>query len=145
MKAEQIHENKDQAALYFNRRENYFLVTAIAKQGYGSVEVGAPVKISGDEFEKRIGQILSQALDSFHGNSPNDQLRREPGEYQAFRNKHLSIGVERQRSSGELRLMPLHRIQGGYAGKRAEEIVLSAQDVPMKLPATIREAFDIAT
>ena len=57
MKAEQIHENKDQAALYFNRRENYFLVTAIAKQGYGSVEVGAPVKISGDEFEKRLGKF----------------------------------------------------------------------------------------
>jgi hypothetical protein len=145
MNAEQLHEDRDVATLYFNRREDYFLVAAEAKQGYGRTEVGEPVKITGDQFEKRIGEILSQALDSFQGNSPSDQLRRQPGEYQAFRRKHLSISVERQRSSGELRIMPCHRIQGGYAGKRTEEIVLSAQEVPMKLPTVIRKAFDIAT
>ncbi len=145
MNAEQVHENRDLATLYFNRREDYFLVVAEAKIGYGRTEVGQAVKITGDEFEKKIGQILSQALDSFHSNSPNDQLRRLPGEYQAFRKKHLSIGVERQHSSGELRIMPRHRIQGGYAGKRADEIVLSAQEVLTNLPTAIRKAFDIAT
>lgn len=145
MRAEQVHENTDQATLYFNRRENYFLVAAEPKKGYGRTEVGEPFKITGDEFERRIGQVLSQVLDSFNSNSPEDQTRRQPGEYQAFRKRHQSVGVERQRSSGELRVMPLHRLQGGYVGSRAEEVVLSAGEVPTRIAAVIREAFNIAT
>ena len=145
MNTEQVHANADHATLYFNRREDYFLVVVEAKKGYGRTEVGEPVKIAGGEFENRICQVVSQALDSFHSNSPEDQIRRQPGEYQTFRKKHLSVGVQRQRSSGELRIMPLHRLQGGYVGSLSEAIVVSAQEVPTKIAAAIREAFNVAT
>jgi hypothetical protein len=145
MTAERVHENTDQAALYFNRRENYFLVIAEAKQGYGSTQVGEPFKVAGLEFDARIGQLLSQVLDSFHNNSSNDSIPKSPEEYRAFRKKHLGLSIKRNRTSGEVQVMPLHKLQGGYVGALKEAIVISAQDVPTKIAAVLREAFEIAT
>lgn len=141
MKAADIHKDTDRAVAYFNPRENYFLLVAEAPRGYGSVEINKTIKISDAEFDSAIASELLTILASFQHNAASNVLVRSGKDYQLFRKKHLSVGIERQKSSGDVRLWPRHRIQGGFGGRNAEQIVLSVKEYPTSIAQRLRDAF----
>jgi hypothetical protein len=132
--------------VYLNPRDKVFLVISQVMGPAGRTEIGEPVKIADAELESQAGAALLRALDSFHSNvySPETARLSSDKEYRNFRKQHLSVSVERP-VSGEVVIIPLHREKGGYTGKRAEQIVLSKDEVPARLASALREAFSVAT
>src|SRR5262245_24227431 len=133
------------ASVYKNVKSKELLVIAKVVGATGRAEIGEPIRVSDAEVESAIANILLRTLDSFQTNVYSLEATRPKTEeeYQTFRKHHLRVSVER-RSSGDIILLPLHRIKGGYAGKYAEQVVVSKEEVPDKIASALQEAFSLA-
>jgi hypothetical protein len=138
-------EKKDFAMLYFDKKDHRFLVAALAKGPTGRTEIGEPIPVTEGEFEPKIGEVVTNCLDSFQTNvySPETARRSSDAEYRNFRKRHIGVSVERP-PSGDLIFRPLHHFQSGYVANRGEQIVVRKEDIPDGVPTALREAFALA-
>lgn len=134
------------ATVYLNRGEKCFKVVAEAKRGLAKAEIGNPVVIADYELEARIAGTLIGFLDSFQTNLYSPEIARGGSleENRIFVKNHLSVSVERLKS-GDLVFRPLHHEQAGYVAKTGEQIVVSRNEIPGRIPGAIREAFALAS
>ena len=140
-------QQTDSAKLYFNIREKSFLVVAQTRQDSGMrEEIGEPIRITDVAFDSRISDVLLDFLDSSRRTAhlSGKTRRYSDAEYSLFRKSHLAVSIER-RPSGDLIIIPLHHSKGGFSGGYEEQIIVSKDDVPAKIPSALREAFILAT
>jgi hypothetical protein len=136
----------DWTKLYFNPKEKSFLVVEEAKSGSTKSEIGEPVVVPDTEFDSRIAEILIGFLDSFQSNAYSIEIARRgtQQENRAFVRKHLAVSVERT-NAGDLIIRPLHHKGSGYVAMSGEQIVVSRSESLSRIPAALREAFDLAS
>ena len=109
-------------------------------------EFGDPTVIQPTEFEVRVANAVLENLEKF-AKEQFDITRaiiRDEKQQREFLKNHVGVSVSEQ-ESGELRVYALHREGGGMVGSHDDTFILSKEEIPQKLTATIMEAFRRAT
>lgn len=71
-------------------------------------------------------------------------ILRNDNQQKEFLKNHVGVGVTEQKAGG-LVIHSLHRERGGMVGSNEDVFILSKEEIPQKLAATIAEAFRRAT
>jgi hypothetical protein len=132
--------------VYRNLKTGEYFVQPYTIGPIAASEFGEPTVIQSHEIRTKIADAVLNNLDKF-GKESYDRMRaivRNDKQQMAFLKEHLGVSVS-QGQSGELVIYALHREGGGMVGSDEDTFVLSKEEIPHKLAATIAEAFRRAT
>ncbi|HEX2329616.1 MAG TPA: hypothetical protein VHN74_12905 [Candidatus Angelobacter sp.] len=132
--------------IYKNVKSGSYLVQSYTMGPVAASEFGEPTAIQSNEFSTRLADAVIQSLERF-GKEPYDKngaVIRDDKEQREFLADHLGVSVSQQ-ESGELKVYALHREGGGMVSSQQDTFILSKEEIPRKLSATIAEAFRRAT
>lgn len=129
--------------VFRNRKLGIYRIQPMAEHPLGApVEFGEPTIVKHDELELSFVDSLLQSLSNSRTQeySSDCAIRISADERAAFDRAHDAISVRRYRD-GSIRIMPLERDHGGYAGYRQDELFLDRGASPEELFRAIRDAF----
>jgi len=136
-----IRMNK-RTIVYKDVRTGDYLVQPYAMGPVAASEFGEPTVIQSQEFEARVADVVIENLEKF-GKEKYEEARaiiRNDDQQTEFLKTHVAVYVSEQ-ESGRLKVSALRREGGGMVGSHEDTFILSKEEIPQKLTATIAEAF----
>jgi len=132
--------------VYRNLKTGMYFVQPYTIGPVAATEFGDPTVIQLTEFEYKVAIAVLENLEKF-GKEQYDKARailRNDKQQKEFLKNHVGVGVSEHKAGG-LVIHSLHREGGGMVGSHEDTFMLSKEEIPQKLTATIAEAFRRAT
>ena len=132
--------------IYRNLTTGTYYVQPYTRGPVAATEFGDSTVIHSTEFEENIADAILENIERF-GTERYEKaraIRRDDDGQRAFLKEHVGVGVS-EHASGGLVVHSLHREKGGMVGSNEDVFLVSKEEIPQKLTATVAEAFKRAT
>jgi hypothetical protein len=131
-------------SVYRNRRTGACVIQASARWGGAWGEIGAPVVVSEEDFEAKIGLAITQAFETSQTQryDPQSARRVSQEEYGQFVRNHVCVGIALLEGN-RIELLPCKRKGRGFVSIDEAKIVFPKTEFEAQLPGWLRQAFEL--